>query len=38
MRSFVSCLLFALVIALLVPISASAQTDAECVETACLYG
>ncbi len=30
MRLYVSCLLFALVTALLIPISASAQTDAEC--------
>ena len=31
MRLFVSCLLFALVTALLIPISASAQTEAQCV-------
>ncbi len=31
MRSFVACLLFALVAALLTPSSAGAQTDAECV-------
>ncbi len=31
MRLYVSCLLFVLVTALLIPISASAQADAECV-------
>ncbi len=31
MRAYVSCLLFALVAALLAPSSAEAQTDAECV-------